>query len=282
MLATIEWGLPAAMLATLICVGIFGALIGVPIMRMGGAAAVIATLGLLLIVHGIIIGASDFTRGSNAFLGVAKKTDIWVALILAVPIILLARWYRDSRRGSQLRASREDELAARAIGIDVVRMRLGAWIVSAMICAAAGALLAHFLGAFSPSKFYFDDTLTLLTMLIVGGMTTVSGALCGAVVVTLTIEILRRVEGGVDRLRLGDAGTVRPDPGRALHPHPAGHVSPSRRPARRARDRRALAAPRRHQPARRQQPVGRRRRRADDRRRDQGFRRPARAGQCEP
>jgi branched-chain amino acid transport system permease protein len=198
LLAGIEWGLPAALLATLICVGIFGALIGVPITRMGGAAAVIATLGLLLIVHGIIIGASDFTRGSNAFLGVAKKTDVWAALIIAVPIILLARWYRDSRRGSQLRASREDELAARAIGIDVVRMRLGAWIVSAMICAAAGALLAHFLGAFSPSKFYFDDTLTLLTMLIVGGMTTVSGALCGAVVVTLTIEILRRVEGGVD------------------------------------------------------------------------------------
>ena len=198
MLANIEWGLPAALIATVIVVGIFGALIGVPITRMGGAAAVIATLGLLLIVHGIIIGASDFTRGSNAFLGVAKKTDIWTALIIAVPIVLLARWYRDSRRGSQLRASREDELAARAIGIDVVRMRLGAWIISAVICAAAGALLAHFLGAFSPSKFYFDDTLTLLTMLIVGGLTTVSGALCGAVVVTLTIEILRRVEGGVD------------------------------------------------------------------------------------
>ncbi|HEV8390798.1 MAG TPA: branched-chain amino acid ABC transporter ATP-binding protein/permease [Dongiaceae bacterium] len=199
-LASIEWGLPAALLATLICVGMFGALIGVPITRMGGAAAVIATLGLLLIVHGIIIGASDFTRGSNAFLGVAKKTDLWVALVVAVPVLLVARWYRDSRRGSQLRASREDELAARAIGIDVVKMRLGAWIVSAMICAAAGALLAHFLGAFSPSKFYFDDTLTLLTMLIVGGMTTVSGALCGAVLVTLTIEILRRVEGGVDLL----------------------------------------------------------------------------------
>jgi branched-chain amino acid transport system permease protein len=66
-LASIEWGLPAALLATVICVGLFGALIGVPIVRMGGAAAVIATLGLLLIVHGIIIGASDFTRGSNAF-----------------------------------------------------------------------------------------------------------------------------------------------------------------------------------------------------------------------
>ena len=59
-------------------------------------------------------------------------------------------------------------------------------------------LLGHFLGAFSPSKFYFDDTLALLTMLIVGGQTTVSGALGGTVVVTLTIEMLRRLEGGFD------------------------------------------------------------------------------------
>ncbi len=161
---------------------------------MGGAAAVIATLGLLLIVHGIIIGASDFTRGSNAFLGVPRLTGIWTALAIAVPRYSVARWFRDSRFGGQLRASREDETAARAIGIDVVRRRLLAWTLSAAICAASGVLLAHFLGAFSPSKFYFDDTLALLTMLIVGGMTTVSGAFFGAVAVTLTVEILRRAE----------------------------------------------------------------------------------------
>jgi branched-chain amino acid transport system permease protein len=197
-LATTQLGLPAALLITLICAAVFGALIGIPLMRMGGAAAVIATLGLLLIVHGIIIGASDFTRGSNAFLGVPKLTGIWTALAITVPVIVAARWYRQSRPGGQLRASREDELAARAIGIDVVKRRLGAWTLSAVVCAAAGALLGHFLGAFSPSKFYFDDTLTLLTMLIVGGMSTVSGAICGAVVVTLTIEILRRAESGID------------------------------------------------------------------------------------
>jgi branched-chain amino acid transport system permease protein len=79
-----------------------------------------------------------------------------------------------------------------------VKRRLLAWTLSAGVAAAAGVLLAHFLGAFSPSKFYFDDTLTLLTMLIVGGMTTVSGAVLGTVAVTLTIEILRRVESGID------------------------------------------------------------------------------------
>jgi len=197
-LASVEWGLPPALIVTMIAVGLFGAVIGLPIARMGGAAAVIATLGLLMIVHGVIIGASDFTRGSNAFLGVPRLTGIWTALVVAVPILLVARAFRDSKTGGQLRASREDETAARAIGVNVVKRRLLAWTLSAAIAAAAGVLLAHFLGAFSPSKFYFDDTLTLLTMLIVGGMTTVSGAVLGTVAVTLTIEILRRVESGVD------------------------------------------------------------------------------------
>ncbi|WP_395020601.1 branched-chain amino acid ABC transporter ATP-binding protein/permease [Dongia sp.] len=197
-LASVEWGLPPALIVTMIAVALIGAVIGLPIARMGGAAAVIATLGLLMIVHGIIIGASDFTRGSNAFLGVPRLTGIWTALVVAVPILLAARAFRDSKTGGQLRASREDETAARAIGVNVVKRRLLAWTLSAGIAAAAGVLLAHFLGAFSPSKFYFDDTLTLLTMLIVGGMTTVSGAVLGTVAVTLTIEILRRVESGMD------------------------------------------------------------------------------------
>jgi len=197
-LASVEWGLPPALIVTMIAVGLFGAVIGLPIARMGGAAAVIATLGLLMIVHGIIIGASDFTRGSNAFLGVPRLTGIWTALAVAVPILLAVRAFRDSKTGGQLRASREDETAARAIGVNVVKRRLLAWTLSAGVAAAAGVLLAHFLGAFSPSKFYFDDTLTLLTMLIVGGMTTVSGAVLGTVAVTLTIEILRRVESGID------------------------------------------------------------------------------------
>jgi branched-chain amino acid transport system permease protein len=197
-LASVEWGLPAALVVTLVCIAVFGAAIGLPITRMGGAAAVIATLGLLLIVHGIIIGASDFTRGSNAFLGVPRLTGIWTALIVALPTLLAARAFRDSKTGGQLRASREDEIAARSVGVNVVRRRLIAWTLSAVMSAGAGVLLAHFLGAFSPSKFYFDDTLTLLTMLIVGGMTTVSGAFVGTVAVTLTIEILRRVEEGFD------------------------------------------------------------------------------------
>ena len=197
-LATTQMSLLPALVITLILVGLFAAAVGIPIARMTGPAAVIGTLGLLLIVHGIIIGAEDFTRGSNAFLGVPRRTGLWTATIFALLALLAARLYRESVSGAQLRASREDELAARSIGVNVTRRRLGAWVVSAVLATLAGVLLGHFLGAFSPSKFYFDDTLALLTMLIVGGQTTVSGALGGTVVVTLTIEILRRLEGGFD------------------------------------------------------------------------------------
>jgi branched-chain amino acid transport system permease protein len=200
MLANVELGLAAALVGTLAVAAPVGAAIGLPIVRMGGAAAAIATLGLLLIVHGVLIGASDFTRGSNAFLGVPRLTGVWLALAAAIPVILVARWFRDSSYGQQLRASREDEIAARSVGVDVVGRRLLAWTLSAVVAACSGVLLAHFLGAFSPSKFYFDDTLALLTMLIVGGMATVSGAFFGAVTVTLTVEILRRIESGVDLL----------------------------------------------------------------------------------
>jgi branched-chain amino acid transport system permease protein len=197
-LASAEMGLLPAIAVTLLVVALFAAVVGVPIARMSGPAAVIGTLGLLLIVHGVIIGAEDFTRGSNAFRGVPRTTGLWTALAFALLALVVARVYRESVPGAQLRASREDELAARSIGVDIRRRRLGAWVLSAAIAALAGVLLAHFLGAFSPSKFYFDDTLALLTMLIVGGQSTVAGALGGTVLVTLTIEVLRRLEGGFD------------------------------------------------------------------------------------
>lgn len=187
-----------ALLVTLAIVALIALIIGLPIVRMDGPSAVIGTLGILLIVHGVIVGAADFTRGSDAFLGVRRMTGLWTAASAVVLAVLAARLFRDTITGMQLRASRDDELAAAACGVDIRRTRLAGWILSAVLCGLSGVLLGHFLGAFSPSKFYFDDTLTLLTMLIVGGMATVSGAVVGTIVVTGVIEVLRRLEGGFD------------------------------------------------------------------------------------
>ncbi|WP_282609276.1 branched-chain amino acid ABC transporter ATP-binding protein/permease [Pelagibius sp. Alg239-R121] len=191
--------LPAMILAVLFAMAV-ALLTGLIISRLEGSAATIATLALLIIVHGVIIGARDITRGSQSFFGVPRETGIWVAATVCIIALVVTRLFRDSVPGLRLRASREDPIAAGASGIGIKRERLLAWVLSAGLVALAGVALGHFLGAFSPKKFYFVDTFALLAMLIVGGMTTMTGAVVGAVTITVVTEVLRRLEGGVQLL----------------------------------------------------------------------------------
>lgn len=195
-LAAPHFGFIEAIVIAAIIVGIIALVIGIPISRLSGSAASIATLGLLVIVHSVLIGAKDITRGSQTFFGVERLTTVPILVVAVAVTIFAARLFRDSATGLELRASREDELAARAMGIDVGRRRLAAWVLSAMLMAVAGALIAHFLGAFSPKKFFFVDTFAILAMLIIGGLASVSGAVTGTVIVTLLTEAARRIEEG--------------------------------------------------------------------------------------
>ena len=197
-LAMTEMGLlPATLTAVLVSMAA-AVLVGLAIWRLEGSAATISTLALLIITHGILIGWRDVTRGAQTFFGVPRETTIWVAAAGCLVALIVARLYRDSASGLRLRAGRENAIAAAAIGISVPRERFISLVLSAGLMALSGALIVHFLGAFSPKKFYFTDTFFLLAMLIVGGMTTVTGAILGAVVVTLITELLRRLEGGLD------------------------------------------------------------------------------------
>ncbi|WP_299847583.1 branched-chain amino acid ABC transporter ATP-binding protein/permease [uncultured Roseovarius sp.] len=195
-LATTEMGLlPATLIAVLLTCAV-ALLIGLAIGKLEGSAAVISTLGLLIIVHGIAIGWRDVTRGSQTFFGIPREASLWVAAIGVIIALIVARLYRDSISGLRLRAGRENAIAASAVGVRIRRERLISFVLSAALMALSGALIAHFLGAISPKKFYFTDTFLLLAMLIVGGMTTVTGAITGAVTITIVIEVLRRFEGG--------------------------------------------------------------------------------------
>lgn len=189
--------LPALAIA-LVVVALVAVLIGIPVARLGGSSASIATLGFLVIVHVVLVASTDFTRGSQTFFGIPRAVNLWVALPFAIAAIAVARLYRDSSAGLKLRASREDEIASTAVGVNVKLHRFFAWVLGAILAGAAGALLAHFLGAFSPKDFYFNLTFMLLAMLILGGITTVSGAVGGAAVIMLIVELLRKLEGGVD------------------------------------------------------------------------------------
>ena len=195
-LAATEMGLLPAALTAVLLTSVVALLIGLAIGKLEGSAAVIATLGLLIIVHGVAIGWRDVTRGSQTFFGIPRETSLWVAAVGVILALIVARIYRDSVSGLRLRAGRENAIAASAVGVRIRRERLVSFVISAALMALSGALIAHFLGAISPKKFYFTDTFLLLAMLIVGGMTTVTGAITGAVAITLVTEVLRRFEGG--------------------------------------------------------------------------------------
>ncbi len=176
-------------------VGLVALVFGLPLSRLGGSAASIATLGFLVIVHVTLVASADITRGSQTFFGVPRGVSALTALPVALIAVALARIYRSTRGGLALRAAREDEIAARASGVNVVRQRFVAWVLGALVSGSAGVLMAHFLGAFSPKDFHFNLTFLLMSMLILGGISTVSGAVGGTTLIVVMVDLLRRLEG---------------------------------------------------------------------------------------
>lgn len=190
------------MAGALAVTGLVAILFGLPLSRLGGSAASIATLGFLVIVHVTLVASADITRGSQTFFGVPRGVSAFTALPVALIAVALARIYRGTRGGLALRAAREDEIAARASGVNVVRQRFIAWVLGALVSGLSGVLLAHFLGAFSPKDFHFNLTFLMMSMLILGGISTVSGAVGGTALIVLMVDLLRRLEGGAELLGL--------------------------------------------------------------------------------
>jgi branched-chain amino acid transport system permease protein len=187
----------AGVCVALALVALFAFVTGLAVTRLPRDAAAIATLGVLVIVNVTLLNATTITNGAQPLYGVALTVTWRDALVVAVVVVAVARLYRESGLGLQLRASREDEVAAEALGVNVRARRLEAWVLSAVVSGAAGVLLGHFLGAFSPTQFYLTLTLTIVTMVIVGGGNTVSGVVVGAILVTAVLQGLGDLETGV-------------------------------------------------------------------------------------
>ena len=109
--------------------------------------------------------------------------------------------FQQSRFGLQLRASRENERAARSVGVRVPVARAIAWVLSGFVVGVAGALYGHYFVTFSPLDFYFDITFLTIVMLIVGGMTSVTGAVVGVYFITFIRELLPPLGGRRARRR---------------------------------------------------------------------------------
>lgn len=188
--------LPAALVAALLA-AISALLIGLVIMRLTGIAASIATFAFLAIVNVVYSNWDSVTGGTSSVIGIPTYIDVWVAFGWVAFAVAVAAAYSASRFGLALRAVRDELAGAQSCGVNVFAARLIAFVLSGFVVGIAGALDAHFLGVVNPDAYYLGKTFIALAMLVVGGVGTLSGAVCGVVTISALMEIFVHLEQGV-------------------------------------------------------------------------------------
>jgi branched-chain amino acid transport system permease protein len=193
-LGPVPVGFLAATIIAGVLVSVVAWLVGRVLMRLSGHFVAVATLGFLVIVRVLLFNADAFTRGSRTFSNVAPYTNLWWVWLWVIVVVYVVWRIKRSPYGRDMFAQREDRAAAQATGIRVMEPRLLAFVVGAFFSAVAGSLYAHHITSFSPTVFYFDLTFRVITMLVIGGMGSVSGSVLGAILIVGLAEGLRRFE----------------------------------------------------------------------------------------
>jgi branched-chain amino acid transport system permease protein len=170
-------------------------LVGAPLMRLSGLAAGIATFAVLEITHNLLRYEEAVGPGLNTFSSVPETTTLRQAALGALACVAVAYLYARSRFGRLLRATREDDAAARAVGASVYRQRLIGFVVSGLLAGFAGGLYVHLL-PLNTESVYLDLTFITLAMLVIGGATSLWGAVVGSLAVSALDSYLAVAENG--------------------------------------------------------------------------------------
>jgi branched-chain amino acid transport system permease protein len=198
LIASAQLGPLLAILAAAAACGLLAAVVGLPLMRTSTLAIPISTFAFLIVFYNVISNWDRMTGGSGGLVSIPRTTSIESAGLWAAAAVVMALAFKWSARGYRLQATREDEVAARSLGISVTGERLVAFALSGMLCGVGGALAAHQSGVLNPTTFYFGATVTTVTMMVVGGSRSVFGAVLGTIAVASVNEVLRGYEGGAD------------------------------------------------------------------------------------
>lgn len=185
------WPLPLALAAGGALPALVALIIGIPTLRLSGVYLAMATLGFGEVVRVIVLNM-EITGGPMGLNGIPQKTEFWhIAVLLLVTLFLLAR-LRRSKIGRAFEAIKEDEVAARLMGINVASYKLLAFTLGAAIAGVAGGLNAHYTFTIGPGNYAFENAVDILTMAVFGGTGNLIGPTVGATLLTLLPEALRQ------------------------------------------------------------------------------------------
>ena len=200
---------PVALVAGAMVAMIVAALVAWPLMRLSDAVGAITQFALLIVINVLLSQWSQITNGPRTFtLGGTRLTSLWVALGVAVLVIIIVYYFQESSLGLKLRATRDDSYAARSSGINFVAVRYYAYVVSAFIGGLAGGLYSHYILSITAASFYMGELFMILSMLVIGGSMSVSGAFFGTLFVTLMRQFLRQAENFLTRSGFEASGST--------------------------------------------------------------------------
>jgi branched-chain amino acid transport system permease protein len=189
-------GTPFSLVLAAAAGGVYALLIGLPLMRLSGLPAGIATFAVLGITYNVLYYWEKVGPTAQTLSDI-PESGRWTLAVGTVIAVVAAYAYQRSRFGRMLRATREDPAAARASGISIYRQRLVAFTLSGALAGLAGGLYVHQLGLITPDLFYLDLTFVTLAMLVFGGVGSLWGAVLGALVISALNSFLGDAENTV-------------------------------------------------------------------------------------
>ncbi len=196
---------PVGLLGAVLVTSLFGVILGVPTLKLRSHYLTMATLAFGEAVRLVLMNTERLTHGANGIRGIppaafgplvfdTPERFYYLNLAVVLAAILFTVRFRRSRLGRALEATRDDELAAAATGVDVTYCRVLAFVLSAFLAGVAGSLWAAFSSYISPETFDLFSTIRFVAMLLIGGAGTALGPLVGTVLLTFLPEWLRFLE----------------------------------------------------------------------------------------
>ncbi len=183
----------AVLLAGLIA-ALCGLLIAIPVLRLGGDYLGIATLGFAEIIRVVLTNLSFITNGALGIKGIPNYANLWWNYgWLLLTLFFIIRLV-NSNFGNVLKAIRDDEIAAKNMGINTFFYRVVSFTVGAFFAGVGGALMGSLITTIDPKMFVFTLTFNVLMITVAGGLGSITGSLIGSVVITVLLEWLRIVE----------------------------------------------------------------------------------------
>jgi len=185
------WSLPQEMVVAPLLAGLAALVIARPLERLSGVYLSIASVGVVGLLQVLLLNLDGLTGGAIGITGIDPPIGIGLLAACVAILALILRQLQVSNFGRAIRMTRVDPLVAGAMGVNVGRLRLWLFVLSAVIGAEAGVLRGHYFGLVTPDEYGFTTVVQLLAMVIIGGVGSWLGPLIGAAVFTLLPEWLR-------------------------------------------------------------------------------------------